>query len=100
MDFKVVWTEPAIQNLREIGAYISRDNPSAAIKFGEDLFRHVEVLETFPFIGPAYPRGAAKTTREIIFRKYLVFSCVSEEQKLVEILAIWHGAQDNPVLGE
>jgi toxin ParE1/3/4 len=100
MDFKIVWTEPAIQNLREITAYISQDNPSAAVKLGAELFRHVEVLETFPFIGPAYPRGSGKEIREIIFRKYRIFYRVREDRKLVEILTVWHGAQDNPALGE
>jgi toxin ParE1/3/4 len=95
MDFKVIWTDPAIENLQEITAYISRDNSVAAVKFGDELFHHVEVLETFPFIGPTYPRGERGPTREIIFRKYRIFYRVSEERKLVEILAVWHGARDD-----
>lgn len=95
MDFKVIWTDPAIENLREITAYISRDNRDAAEKFGNDLFRHVEVLESFPYIGPYYPRGGKGRNREIVFRNYRIFYRVNEEQKLVEILAVWHGARND-----
>lgn len=98
MDFKVIWTEPAIENLREITAYISRDNRAAAEKFGADLFQHVEVLQTFPFIGPNFRRGEKGRAREIIFHNYRIFYRVNEAAKLVEILAVWHGARSNPSL--
>jgi plasmid stabilization system protein ParE len=55
MDFKIIWTDSAIADLRDICEYISRDNPSAAEKIGRGILDHVKILETFPFIGPAYP---------------------------------------------
>src|SRR5579884_3821445 len=96
MDFKVIWTDPAIENLRQITEYIALDNRDAAEKFGNDLFHHVEVLETFPFIRPAYPRGGMGRNREIVYRNYRIFYRVNEAQKPVEILAVWHGARRNP----
>jgi len=32
MDFQVVWTDPALADLQQIVAYISRDDPAAAEK--------------------------------------------------------------------
>jgi toxin ParE1/3/4 len=100
MDFKIVWTEPAVQNLQDATAYISRDNLEAAVRFGNELFQHVEVLNTFPHIGPVYPRGSNGNVREIVFRKYRIFYRVNENQKAVEILAVWHGARQEPSFDE
>jgi len=100
MDFKIVWTEPAIQNLQDATAYISRDNREAAIRFGKELFQHIEVLNSFPYIGPVYPRGSDGNARQIVFRKYRIFYRVNEGLKIVEILAVWHGARQEPSFDE
>jgi plasmid stabilization system protein ParE len=34
MDFKIIWTEPALANLGEIVSYIAQDNPDAARRTG------------------------------------------------------------------
>ncbi len=56
MEYKIIWTEPALTDLNNIYAYIANENPDAAQKVGENILNHVDVLEKFPFIGPAYPR--------------------------------------------
>ena len=99
MDFKIIWTEPAVQNLQEISLYISKDNPDAAIQFGWQLFDRIEVLISFPEIGPTYPRGSGGNVREIAFRKYRIFYRLNNVLKTVEILAVWHGARQEPELG-
>ena len=37
MDFKVIWSDAAIEDLREICSYISRDNPDAALRMGQGI---------------------------------------------------------------
>lgn len=96
MDFEVAWTDPALADLHEIVAYISRDDPAAAQRVGNAIIDHVETLGSFPFIGPAYPRGSRSRQREIVCGNYRIFYRVSEQQKLVEILTIWHGARGTP----
>jgi toxin ParE1/3/4 len=96
MDFKIVWTDSAIQDLREICEYISRENSVAAQKIGRGILDHVRILETFPFIGPAYPRRSSGAIREIVFNKYRIFYEVSDKTKAVLILHIWHGARAIP----
>ena len=34
MDFKVIWSDEAITDLRGICSYIARDNPEAALRMG------------------------------------------------------------------
>ena len=99
MDFQVVWTDPALADLREIVVYISRDNPMAADRVGNEIVDHVETLRTFPLIGPTYPRGKHGDVREIICGKYRIFYRVSQSRKVVEILTVWHGARGTPKLG-
>jgi len=89
MDFKVIWSDEAITDLRGICLYIARDNPEAALRMGNGILDHVRILAQFPFIGPAYPRGARGPLREIVFRAYRIFYDVSEESRRVDILHSW-----------
>jgi addiction module toxin, RelE/StbE family len=98
MDFKIIWTDSAIADLKEICDYISRDNPSVAEKVGRGILDHVKILETFPFIGPAYPRRSSGAIREIVYRKYRIFYDVTDKPRHVHVLRIWHGMRDEPEL--
>ncbi len=92
MDCKIIWTNPALEDLREIVTYISGDNPDAARRVGMDIYETVTLLATFPLIGPAYPRGSNGKIREIVSWSYRIFYRANPKKKTVEILTIWHGA--------
>jgi toxin ParE1/3/4 len=98
MDFKVIWTDSAIADLREICDYVAQENPPAAEKAGRGILDHVKILESFPLIGPAYPRRSRGTIREIVYRKYRIFYEVVDKPKRVHVLRVWHGARDEPDL--
>jgi toxin ParE1/3/4 len=98
MDFKVNWTDSAIADLKEICDYITRNNSSAARKVGRGILDHVKILETFPFVGPPYPRRSSGLVREIVFRNYRIFYEITEKTKTVHLLRIWHGARGEPDL--
>src|SRR5690349_2442730 len=96
MDFKVIWTESAISDLKDICGYISRDNPSASEKVGRGILSHVRILESFPLIGPAYPRRSSGAIREIVYGNYRIFYEVMQKTKSVHVLRVWHGARNEP----
>jgi toxin ParE1/3/4 len=48
---RLVWTEPALQDLEAIADYIALDKPSAAARFIRRVFAKVELLRKFPQIG-------------------------------------------------
>ena len=96
MDYKVIWSDAAIEDLKNICSYVARQDSQAARKLGEGILEHVHILSTFPFIGPTYPRGASGPLREIVFRPYRIFYDVSAESCCVEILHVWHGAREEP----
>jgi plasmid stabilization system protein ParE len=65
---------------------------------GDNLFRHIEVLASFPLIGPVTPVVASHPTCRIVYGDYLIFYRVHREPKVVEILTIWHAARGLPDL--
>ena len=96
MAYKIIWTDSAIGDLQEICSFISKQNAEAATRVGQELLNHVRILETFPFIGPAYPRRTSGPVREIVCGKYRVFYSVNETGRLIEVLHVWHGARGEP----
>jgi plasmid stabilization system protein ParE len=42
VDFKIVWTLRSRQDLRNIASFIAKDNPPAALKFGDLIFARVK----------------------------------------------------------
>lgn len=96
MDYKLDWTLRARADLREIAGYIAQDNPEAASMWGDRLFAHVEVLETFPMIGPAVPSAKIPNTRRIVYGDYLIFYRVRMNPNVVEIVTVWHASRGKP----
>ena len=96
MDFKVVWTDSAIADLKEICTHISHDNREAAERVGRGILDHVRILATFPFIGPPFPRRSSGVIREIVHGNYRIFYEVNGRSKVVHVLRVWHGARGEP----
>jgi plasmid stabilization system protein ParE len=98
MDCKIIWTDPALEDLREIVACISGANPDAARRVGLDIYESVAILSSFPLIGPPYPRDSNGKIREVVCWSYRIFYRVNSKKKLVEVLTIWHGARGTPIV--
>jgi addiction module RelE/StbE family toxin len=86
---KVRWTTEASDQLVAIVKRIQEDNPSAARNVAQTVIDRIENLATFPALGRL---GEVKGTRELVIRPYVLVYCHTDE--IVEILYIWHGAQD------
>lgn len=52
---RLIWTEPALNDLEEIAEYIALDKPSAAQKLVKDVFASVKRLKQFPKSGKTPP---------------------------------------------
>ncbi len=97
MGFKVIWSDPAVANLEDICSHIAQDDPEAALRVATGIVAHTDLLATFPFIGPTYPRGSRGSLRLIAFRSYRVLYEVDERRESVEVVHIRHGARDEPL---
>ena len=60
---RIEWTRPAIDDVREAGEYIARDNPAAASCMASRVVEAVEFLSSQPNIGRP---GRVVNTRELV----------------------------------
>jgi len=62
MDYKIIFSEPAIDDLEGIVGFIANDNREAAVKFGEKLIESVRHLSKFPCLGRVVPEQMTRTS--------------------------------------
>jgi toxin ParE1/3/4 len=86
---QIRWTTEASDQLVAAVKRIQEDNPTAARNVAQTVIDRIEQLTTFPGLGRL---GEVKGTRELVSAPYVVVYRYTDE--IVEILHIWHGAQD------
>ncbi len=64
---KIDWTEPAIQDLESIRAYIARDAEYYAIRFIEKIIEAIDGLEDFPLMGRPVPEAEEENKRKYMY---------------------------------
>ena len=94
MDFKVLITENAIADLKEIVAFVAQDNPDAAICLGEKLLDRALGLAKLPDRFPFHDQ--TRRIRKMPLPPFLVYYTCDEAQSVVNILHFWHGARLSP----
>ena len=77
---RLIWTEPAVQDLDEIAEYIALDDFSAAKRLVEKIFERVERLESFPKSGRQPPELKRMPYREIIVGPCRIFYRIEEDR--------------------
>ena len=74
-NYRVLWSEIAINDLEEIVTYIARDSPANALKVHGKLKDKADLLETYPLRGrivPELARLGMRAWREIISKPYRI----------------------------
>lgn len=89
----VIWTQEAIDRLREIHAYISRDNTTAADSVIDAIFLKANLLASHPRIGQRYELIVDREVREVVYGHYRIPYLIVDETR-IEILGVFHGAMD------
>ena len=89
---RVLWTDPAIDDLQAIRDYIARDSELYADDFIVGILSATERLESFPELGRVTPEAGASIIREIIFGNYRIIYRV--HQDMIQILTVIHGSRD------
>ena len=85
----VRWTTEASDQLEAAITRIQEDDPAAARSVAQTVIDRIEQLAAFPGLGRL---GEVAGTRELVIPPYVVVYRTTEE--IIEILYIWHGAQD------
>ncbi len=95
----VIWSDPAIEQLRAIAAFLLENAGDAvAIKVHSDIGKAVAGLSEQPFLGAMYEKDRSKRTREIFCHPYRIFYEVNEQGLTVNVLSVWHGSRRDPEL--
>ncbi|WP_221029181.1 type II toxin-antitoxin system RelE/ParE family toxin [Actomonas aquatica] len=94
MDYKVVLSPRAIEDLRDIVLYISPDRPETARRLGLALVEKTKTLAQFPLSGRIVPEFGDSTIRELILRPYRIVYCVDARSAVVGVARFWHGARE------
>ncbi len=62
----IKWSNDALLDLDAISEYISKGSPEKAKSFTQEIFKKVENLSTFPFMGRTVPDQSNEKIHEII----------------------------------
>jgi addiction module RelE/StbE family toxin len=90
--YTIYWSGPALNDLRSIKDYVSRDKPKAARHLAERISRSVLDLADFPESGRSVPEFPGAGYREVIVTPYRIIYEVTEDR--VVVLRVWHGRRD------
>ncbi len=71
---RVIWAEPALQDLDVIADYIALDRPDAARKLVQNVFARVGKLQRFPRMGSVPPELSDHRTVNFISRHAVSFT--------------------------
>ena len=90
---RLIWTEPALQDLDTIADYIALDDPAAARQLVQRVFQHVEQLQAHPESGSFPPelRRSPRRYRQIVETPCRVFYRYDRRRKKVFVLHVMRG---------
>lgn len=98
MKYRIIRTDKADEQLREIIFYIADDSGSvdAALKYLDKIETAIKHLQDFPMSGgaPRYSILRKQGYRVLVVERHLVFYKVNERDKIVTICAIVDGRQE------
>lgn len=95
MGFKVVVIPTARADLEEYADWIAEDSPDQARKWlieaWETIFSLREMPARFAIIDEAEELGAE--VRDVLHHSHRIVYRVREDEQIVEVLRVWHGAR-------
>ena len=94
MDFKVLITESAIADLKEIVEFVAQDDSDAAIRLGEKLVERALNLAKMPQRFPFHDEN--RGIRKMPLSPFLIFYTCNDAERVVNILHFWHGSRRSP----
>ena len=76
---RIIWAEPALQELDEIAEYISLDDPAAAKKLVRKAFERVDHLVRHPKSGKLIEEIEVSVYREILLPPCRIFYRIDDD---------------------
>ena len=90
---RIRWTLAAAADLEHIKNYLQEHNPKLAQPTVLKLYEAILSLKAMPHRGRL---GREEGTRELVFTSLPYIAAYRVKEQTIEILHIYHGAQDRP----
>ncbi len=95
MDFKLIWSESAIQDLGAIVRFIAlRDGSEVARRMGFGIYDRAQVLTRHPEAGSLLVEKQDARWRKLIFKSWKIAYRVDQETRVVYVVRVWHAGRD------
>jgi toxin ParE1/3/4 len=86
---RIIWTEPALQDLDGIADYISLDKPGAARRFVQQVFERIEQLSNHPESGSVPAELKGTPYRQLVIPPARIF--YRAQREVVYIIYVMRG---------
>jgi toxin ParE1/3/4 len=80
---RLIWTEPALEDLGQIADYIALDDPVAAKRLVRRVFTKAELLENFPEMCPVPHDLPDSRYRHLVVRPLRIFYRIEGESVFI-----------------
>lgn len=88
----IEWTPSALNDVKGLRDFISRDSRAYSERFVQRLIDIVEKAAKYPMMGRTMPEALDVNIRELLFQKYRIVYRVEASRILV--LMVIHGSRD------
>lgn len=89
---QVIWTEPALSDLRDLMEYVAKDSPAYAARLGTRIVEAPRGLAQSPRSGGIVPEFDRDEIREIFVRPYrLIYHLDASDCRVVAVI---HASRD------
>jgi len=94
VDYRLLYTQRALNDLAEIVGHIAEDDADAAMQFGTSLLDHLDLLARFPRMGAVIRKRLR--VRKLLHSPILAYYQIHEDKRVIEVLHFRHGARKPP----
>jgi plasmid stabilization system protein ParE len=94
VDYRLLYTQKALNDLAEIVGHIAEDDSASASRFGSSLLDHIDLLTRFPRMGALIRKRPQ--VRKLVHSPVLVYYRIDEGTGTIEVLHLRHGARKPP----
>lgn len=98
MDYRIVYTQPFLKAIDAHIDYLLGEHVSTGriLYWHDHLSERLSVLQGWPKLGPVdegYSSEAGRICRKLLYKDYLIFYEVNDDEQAVKLLAFMHGAK-------
>lgn len=90
---RLLFSDQALRDFDQILNHIGEKNPSAAVKWGEDVYKTCSLFESHPEMGERRDE-LALGIRRFMCRGYALYYRIDEDRQVVKLLRILHPRLD------